>query len=79
MVYVGGMGMRIENNREETQVTGLELRQPAPVFEVQPLLRFLLVDQPSFFIPISYVVRDWQHGEVAEDIRRYAPWVLREA
>lgn len=80
-VNVGGMGMRIENTPEETRVTvtGLELRQPAPVFEVQPWLRFLLVDRPSFFIPISYVVRDWQHGEVAEDIRQYAPWVLREA
>jgi hypothetical protein len=72
---VAGPGMRVENNRERTRVTGLELRQPAPIFEVQRWLRFLLVDQPSFFIPISYVVKDWQNGELAEDIRRYAPQV----
>ena len=64
--------MRVENNRERTRVTGLELRQPAPIFEVQRWLRFLLVDQPSLFIPISYVVKDWQNSEMAEDIRHYA-------
>ena len=57
---VAGPGIRIENNREKTKVTGLELRQPAPVFEIQSRLRFLLVNQPSLFIPISYVVQDWQ-------------------
>jgi hypothetical protein len=70
---VASIGMRVENNNEETRVTGLELRQPAPVFEIRPWLRFLLVDQPSLFIPLSYVVTDWQRGELAEDLHCYAP------
>ncbi len=72
---VAGPGIRIENTREKTRVRGLELRQPAPVFEIQSRLRFLVVNQPSLFIPIGYVVKDWQHGELADDIRRYAPQV----
>jgi hypothetical protein len=58
---------------------GLELCQPAPVFEIQSRLNFLVVNQPSLFIPISYVVKDWQHSELAEDIRRYAPQVWSRA
>ena len=62
-------------------VSGLKLRQPAPVFEIRPWVRFMLAeiqDDPSLFIPISDVVEDWQDSEVAQDIRRYAPQGLRE-
>jgi len=62
-------------------VSGLKLRQSAPVVQVRPWVRFMLVgirDDPSCFIPISDVVADWSTTELADEIRRYAPMGLRE-
>jgi hypothetical protein len=59
------------------EIDGLELHQPAPVYKARPLVRLFLrlhrVERPSFFIPVSNVVENWQGSEVAADIQRYAP------
>ena len=68
--------VRVENNREKSRITGLELREPAPVFNIKPGSRFLMVDRAAYFIPLSPVVSNWQQGELAEDLRRYAPQVF---
>jgi len=61
-------------------VNGLKLRQPAPVYQVSPLALWMLMGvegDPSCFIPINDVRKDWQDSEIAEDIRRYAPEALK--
>lgn len=59
------------------EIGGLELHQPAPVYKARPLVRLLLrlhgIERPSFFIPVSQVIENWQGSEVAADIQRYAP------
>jgi len=61
------------------EIGGLELHQPAPVYKARPLVRLLLrlhgIERPSFFIPVSNVVENWQGSEVAADIQRYAPQI----
>jgi hypothetical protein len=58
------------------EIGGLELRQSAPVYKASPLARFLLrqhkLERPSFFIPVSTVVENWQ-DKLAADIQQYAP------
>ena len=58
------------------EIGGLELHQSAPVYKARPLVRFLLrqhrIERPSFFIPVSTVVENWQ-DKVAADIQQYAP------
>jgi hypothetical protein len=74
-----GLGMRVENNEEKSRITGLELREPAPVFHVKRWSRFLMVKRADYFIPLSPVISNWQQGELAEDLRRYAPQVFEGA
>jgi len=61
------------------EISGLELYQPAPLYKARPLVRLFLrlhgIERPSFFIPVSNVVENWQDSEVAADIQRYAPQV----
>jgi hypothetical protein len=61
------------------EISGLELQQPAPVYKANPMVRLFLrlhgIERPSFFIPISNVVENWQDSEVAADIQRFAPGV----
>ncbi len=64
--------MRVENNTEKSRITGLELREPAPVFNVKPGTRFLMVGRPAYFIPLSPVVSNWQQGELAEPLLQRA-------
>lgn len=62
-------------------VSGLRLRQAAPVFQVRPWVSFMLAeirDDPSRFIPISDVVADWTRSELADEIWLYAPVAMRE-
>jgi hypothetical protein len=84
---VEGRGTRIEvrsigkGMSANHVVSGLRLRQLAPVFQVRPWVRFMLAeirDDPSCFIPISDVVADWSTTELADEIRRYAPMGLRD-
>jgi len=61
------------------EISGLELQQPAPVYKAHLMVRLFLrlhgIERPSFFIPISNVVENWQDSEVAADIQQYAPQV----
>jgi len=80
---VAGFGMRQEFFQSARgpgwtrEISGLELHQPAPVYKARPLVRLFLrlhgIERPSFFIPVSNVVENWQDSEVAADIQRYAP------
>lgn len=64
------------------EISGLELLQPAPVYKARPLVRLFLrlhaIERPSFFIPISNVVENWQDSEVIEDIQHFAPQLARK-
>ncbi len=65
--------------REHT-VGGLKLRQPAAVFKLGLLARLMFLGVEgdlSLFIPISQIEQNWQVSQIAEDIRRYAPWALK--
>lgn len=78
-----GMGYRLftpwenvagKGNRDKR--TGLELQQPAPLFEVKTIFRFLVPAHAPTFIPISSVITDWQDSTLAEDMRHYAPHIF---
>ena len=75
-----GLGTRYEKESDtegETswrEITGLDLRSPAPVRQVRPWVAFLLwgIKQPDSFIPLSEVVKNWEAGgKLAQDIGRY--------
>lgn len=81
---VAGFGVRRELLQSPSWIdviSGLELHQPAPIYKAHPLVRLFLwghqINRPSFFIPVSNVIENWQHGEVAEAIQRYAPGTLQ--
>jgi hypothetical protein len=83
-VHVAGKGSRNERLMQKSPrsrlITGLELRQPAPLLKIRPWLPsfFPPLQQASLFIPLGNVVSDWEYSELGEDIRRYAPQIWQE-